>query len=613
MEISLYEPIEGVTARQFRDSLMAAKGPVTVAINSGGGNVTDGMAMFNALRTYKGHTVARIDGIAASMATIVALGARRVVMADNGWWMIHNPWGVFVGESEDLRKKADMMEKIGKAMLDTYVAKTGLPESEIKAMMDAETWLTAEEAKEKGFIDEIYPAEGQALAMAPGCGSLVEKFTRTPESIIASVKKGDTESANEREKRKKEAGILFGHWESSLCGWLPGIVEEFISGSITAEEARKKHLEKLAEDITPCAGSGAMNMYAGNGNIVGDSVKAALMARSGLADVEKDNRYNGYSLRELARASLVDRGVSGIPGNPLGMVGMAFTHSSSDFGGILADVAHKSLLKGWEDSPETFHAWTKKGTLTDFKVAHRVGMDGFKSLRKVLPGSEYKYASTSDRSEPIALATYGELFSIDRQAIINDDMSALTSIPQQMGAAASRTVGDLVYAVLVANQRMGDKNPLFDAKHSNLINSELDIPGLSAARKAMRMQKNNAGAVLNIPPRFLLVPVELEDRATQLIRSTSLPDAQNSGVFNPYNDALTVITEARLDADSVKSWYLLAGQGSDTIEVAYLDGIDTPYLEQQQGFTVDGVTFKVRIDAGVSPLDWRGMVKSSGG
>ncbi|EGX5251389.1 peptidase S14, partial [Salmonella enterica subsp. enterica serovar Newport] len=74
MEISLYEPIEGVTARQFRDSLMAAKGPVTVAINSGGGNVTDGMAMFNALRMYKGHTVARIDGIAASMATIVALG-----------------------------------------------------------------------------------------------------------------------------------------------------------------------------------------------------------------------------------------------------------------------------------------------------------------------------------------------------------------------------------------------------------------------------------------------------------------------------------------------------------------------------------------------------------
>jgi len=89
MEISLYEPIEGGTAKRFRDALQIANGPVTVAINSGDGSVTDGMAMFNALRTYKGHTVARIDGISASMATIVALDAKRVAMADNGWWMMH--------------------------------------------------------------------------------------------------------------------------------------------------------------------------------------------------------------------------------------------------------------------------------------------------------------------------------------------------------------------------------------------------------------------------------------------------------------------------------------------------------------------------------------------
>ena len=191
-------------------------------------------------------------------------------------------------------------------------------------------------------------------------------------------------------------------------------------------------------------------------------------------------------------------------------------------------------------------------------------------------------------------------------------MSALTSIPQKIGAAASRTVGDLVYAVLLGNPKMGDGKAIFDAAHNNLMKIALDIPGLSAGRKVMRMQKNGAGAVLNIPPRFLLVPVELEDKANQLIRSTSLPEAQNSGVFNPYNDALTVITEPRLDAESLKAWYMLAGQGEDTIEVAYLDGIETPYLEQQQGFTVDGVTFKVRIDAGVAPLDWRGLVKSEG-
>ena len=159
MEISLYEPIEGITAKRFRDALQVAQGPVTVAINSGGGNVTDGMAIFNALRGYKGHTVARIDGIAASMATIVALGAKRVAMADNGWWMVHNPWGVMAGEAGDMQRHAEVLEKIGKTMLATYVAKSGLPESEVKAMMDAETWLTAAEAKEKGFVDEIYPAD----------------------------------------------------------------------------------------------------------------------------------------------------------------------------------------------------------------------------------------------------------------------------------------------------------------------------------------------------------------------------------------------------------------------------------------------------------------------
>jgi ATP-dependent Clp protease protease subunit len=171
MEISVYEPIESTTARRFRDALQSARGPVTVAINSGGGSVTDGMAMFNALRTYKGHSVARVDGIAASMATIVALGARRVAMADNGWWMVHNPWGIMAGEAGDMRRQADVMEQIGKTMMDTYVAKTGLPEADIKAMMDAETWLTAEEAKEKGFIDEIYPAEGTGFCDGAGVWS----------------------------------------------------------------------------------------------------------------------------------------------------------------------------------------------------------------------------------------------------------------------------------------------------------------------------------------------------------------------------------------------------------------------------------------------------------
>ncbi|EPZ4641408.1 Mu-like prophage major head subunit gpT family protein, partial [Escherichia coli] len=129
----------------------------------------------------------------------------------------------------------------------------------------------------------------------------------------------------------------------------------------------------------------------------------------------------------------------------------------------------------------------------------------------------------------------------------------------------------------------------------------------------MRTQKDKNGEVLNIAPKFLLVPAALEDRALQMINSTAPFGAdKNSGIFNPYHKLLDIIVDPRLDDISEKQWYMLSAQGTDTIEVAYLDGNDEPYLEQQEGFIVDGVAWKVRIDAGVAALDYRGMVKSGG-
>jgi hypothetical protein len=111
------------------------------------------------------------------------------------------------------------------------------------------------------------------------------------------------------------------------------------------------------------------------------------------------------TLRELARMALTERGI-GVSGlNPVQMVGLALTHSTSDFGNILLDVSNKALLQGWEEASETFELWTKKGSLSDFKTAHRVGMGGFPSLRQVREGAEYKYVTTGDKGQTIALAT----------------------------------------------------------------------------------------------------------------------------------------------------------------------------------------------------------------
>lgn len=655
VEIFLYDVIGGwgITAQQFvsdcKEAGVFETSAVDLHIHSPGGDVMQGFAIFNTLSRLKAKLDIWVDGVAASMASmIVCLPGATVHMPENAWLMVHKPWGGIAGDSDDMRDYAAWLDRNEALMLSAYMNKTGLGQEELEAMLKAETWLTGAEAVEKGFADTLEP-ELQAAAcvnqnklkdyqnMPEQINNLFGPRAEAPASQPQPTQNPAPQAVNNPPAPQPTQQPLAGNIDiTALAAQLQQQMQaantERVSAvsavfdafpafgslkaecitdiSCSAEQARTKLLNALAAGTTPSAGAGAVHIHAGNGNIVGDSIRAAVMNRAGYAQAEKDNAYNGYTLRELARASLVDRGIgiSGV-GTAQAMVGLAFTHSSSDFGNILMDVAHKAALLGWDEASETFEQWTRKGTLTDFKTAHRVGLESLASLRKVRAGAEYKYVTIKDRGEPIALATYGELFSIDRQTIINDDLDMLTRIPQAMGLAARATVGDLVWAVLTSNPKMSDGKPLFHADHGNLVAADLGIEGLDTARKAMLLQKSGDRR-LNIRPAYMLTPVAIESRANQLIKSASVPGADvNSGIVNPIQNFVTVASEARLDDSSPTDYYLTAAQGRDTIEVAYLDGIDTPYLEQQQGFTVDGAAFKVRIDAGVAPLDWRGLVK----
>jgi hypothetical protein len=263
---------------------------------------------------------------------------------------------------------------------------------------------------------------------------------------------------------------------------------------------------------------------------------------------------------------------------------------------------------------ETFQIWTRAGTLSDFKPSSRVGLNDIPSLREVRPGAEFKYVTVGDRGESIALATYGELLSLNRQTIINDDIGAFLRMARIMGDAAIRTVGDLVYAILTSNPNMSDGVALFHATHGNLnaaAGGALSVGSLGAQRTAMRKQKLGKGKALNIRPEYLIVPAALETTGTKLMADTVLPGGSN-GESNPVGGMATVVPEARLDDTSAIQWYLAGGSRYDTIEVAYLDGNSAPFLDQIEGWSVDGTSFKVRLDAGVAPLDYRALSKSNG-
>ena len=636
-DIYIYDEIGywGVTARQFVNDLKAL-GDVThinLHINSPGGDVFDGIAIFNALKFHGAAITVYIDGLAASMASVIAMVGNPVIMPENTMMMIHKPWGFSGGDANDMRDYADLLDKVESVLIPAYAEKTGKSTEEIAAMLEDETWMDGKECLELGFADQVTTS---LQAMACIQSKRIEDFEKMPKSIRnmvtpprntaqrdpqqpqpqavapvpATVADEATIRAQVLTEQKNRVNAI-----NDLFAMFGGKHQELQNKCIADPEcsvaqAKDDLLAALGKTATPSNKTTDAHIYAGNGNFVGDGVRQALMARAGFESMERDNVYNGMTLREYARMALTERGIGVSSYNPMQMVGMALTHSTSDFGNILLDVANKALLQGWEEAAETFEQWTKKGQLSDFKTAHRVGLGGFPSLRQVREGAEYKHVTTKDKGESIALATYGEIFSITRQAIINDDMNQLTDVPMKMGRAAKGTIGDLVYAVLTDNVKLSDGKALFHADHANLSAGAISVGSLDDARKMMRLQKEGE-RFLNIRPAYMLVPVALETLANQTIKSASVKGADiNSGINNP--NFAEVIAEPRLDAKDSNAWYLAAAKGSDTIEVAYLNGVDTPYIDQQEGFSTDGIATKVRIDAGVSPLDYRGLAKSTG-
>lgn len=634
---------ESVTAAAFLQEIAALEVErLDVRVNSYGGSVSDGIAIHNALRRHPAEVVVTIDGVAASVASLIAMAGDRVEMAENAMLMIHAPWGAAVGNSADMREFAAMLDKWAEAMAASYARKTGRTQDEMIALLtDGEDhWYGADEALAGGFID----AKVDALPLAASARfDLSARFRSVPAPWAANRKESLMDQQSSPAAQQPQAAALDAE----------RIRAEAIAADRAADDARRLAIaakckpfaalagvaelqrqcesdractvEMAADRLLAALGRGA-EPVAGNVILMGEDertkqrrgIAAALAIRAGLEKNDAANPFRGHTLYELARMSLERDGLRTRGLDKMGVVAAAFTHSTSDFTNLLANVAEKAMQKGYDEAEETFQRWTVAGTLPDFKQAKRVDLQSFPNLDLVNEGGEYTYATVGDRGENIQLATYGKLFSITRQAIINDDLDGFTRVPRKMGRAAIRTVGNLVYAVLTGNPNMADGVALFHATHNNLPTAaNITTVAVDAMRAAMAKQSDGGGA-LNIRLAYLLTPVALGGLARQVMNSEfevgATVGANKANTAPNYVRGLAeVIDDARLDTASTTSWYGAANPAvSDTIEVAYLDGNQAPTLEQQGGWTVDGVEFKVRMDAGVKALDYRTLAKNAG-
>jgi len=202
---------------------------------------------------------------------------------------------------------------------------------------------------------------------------------------------------------------------------------------------------------------------------------------------------------------------------------------------------------------------------------------------------------------------------VTRQAIVNDNLSAFERVIPGFGRAAADLERATVYGILNANAAMADGVDLFHADHGNLVGTgaAISVTTLGAMRALMRKQTGINGQSINVEPRYLIVPAAIETVAQQYTSTAYMPEAGSN--INPFAGSLQVIVDPVLDGTSATAWYLAADPSQiDTIEYSYLEGNEGVYIETRNGFEVDGVEIKARLDFAAKAIDWRGLAKQPG-
>ena len=336
--------------------------------------------------------------------------------------------------------------------------------------------------------------------------------------------------------------------------------------------------------------------------------------RAGLKE-GKANEFSGMSLSMLADRCLA-RINDNRRGNSMEWLGRAFM-STSDFPYICGEIANKSVLEGWNEAPETWREWCGVGSAPDFRTMTMIGLGAFGNLPELKEGEEYKYTDRIEEAQTVKIGTFGQMFALTRQAIINDDLGRFTDTMRELGAAARRTIAALPYEVLTANAALADTVTLFHtATHKNTgTGGAISIDTLNEAELKMA-QHRDAGSKkrLGISPKFLLAPMALKGHVRQFFATQLIGGVENQpNLYNPWfqGGGLTAIFEHTLDDDDVKQWYLAADKGR-TVRVYFLNGVQSPYLETRDGWNVDGTEWKVRIDAAAAAVDYRGLFRNAG-
>ena len=347
----------------------------------------------------------------------------------------------------------------------------------------------------------------------------------------------------------------------------------------------------------------------------------------GEENVRAASDFKGMNLLRFAEESLIRSGVrtAGMSSKEIATFALGGKirglHHTTDFPLLLMDTVNRTLLAQYAIQERTFTSWARRSTMNDFRAVTRVRLsEMLGNLEEVKEGAEYKYGTFSENGESYKLAKYGKIIGITWEAIINDDLSAFDRIPQAFAVSAARLQSNIVYSMLLANgfSVMGDGNALFSAAHRNFVGTAanqttggtaLSEASLTLAYTSFRQQKDAAGNKLNLKPKYLIVGPKNEFLAQKL---TSVNFTATKQADTPVGSltGLTLVVDAEIEN---YEWFLAADPASlDTVEYSFLAGEEELFIDQREGFDIDGIEVKARLIFAAKALDWRGLYRNNG-
>lgn len=453
--------------------------------------------------------------------------------------------------------------------------------------------------------------------------------TMTEEERLAA--EAATRTQIQKEERTRVSGIqskvrLLGLDEAFATTLIDEGVSLDIASTRALAEWEKKQPAKALPTTTQDH-SDAEKVRSAMTNALVMRVSPGAAAVMGEENVRAANDYRGMSLLRLAEESLIRSGLntSGMSPREISKVALGGKvrglHHTTDFPLLLMDTVNRTLLAQYAIQERTFTAWARRETMNDFRAVTRVRLSEILgNLEEVKEGAEYKYGTFSESGETYRLAKYGKIIGITWEAIINDDLSAFTRIPQAFATKAAQLQSDIVYSMLLSNgfTAMSDGNALFSAAHGNFIGTAanqtaggtvLSEASLTLAYTSFREQKGPDGSYLNLKPKFLIVGPKNEFLAGKLTSVNYTATKQSDTPVGALT-GLTLIVDARI---TNYAWFLAADPNQiDTVEYAFLAGEEELFIDEREGFNIDGVEVKARVVFAAKAIDWRGLYRNNG-